>query len=109
MAAARFAAYEGMPLLQRICRYQATSKHACDLLQGIVLMYALYVCEEVEMQGARHLCFDTTEQRVNAPEDASLRLCVAAVSILTWVSPMLQCGHLGHIRIPRRRASTTRV
>ena len=54
-----------------------------DFVERLVLVCALHGRGEVQVESARLLAFDTAEQRVDASEDTTLRLRVAAECILT--------------------------
>ena len=78
----RLTAYARMPLLQRVSSNQAVAKHPSNLLQSLVLVHTLHERKEVEMERARLLCLDATEQCIRASEDTTLGLSIAAIDVL---------------------------
>ena len=78
-----------MPLLQRVSSNQALAKHPSDLLQCLVPVNTLHKRKEVEMQRARLLCFDATEQCIRTPEDTTLGLGVTAIDVLARMLPFV--------------------
>ena len=78
-----------MPLLQRVSSNQVLAKHPSNLLQCLVLVNTLHERKEVEMQRARLLCFDATEQCIRAPEDTTLGLSATAIDVLARMLPFV--------------------
>ena len=78
----RLAAYERMPLLQRVSTNQTVAKHPSNLLQSLVLVHTLHERKEVEMERARLLCLDATEQCIRTSEDTTLGFSIAAIYVL---------------------------